>query len=77
MTEKVQDSEKDTTGSREKRTPYKLEVCPFDKYEVVVRLSPTNEFLGIVEVRINKDFLSFKEKTLPKGYHDVDEFYKE
>ena len=35
------------------------------------------EEAGISEVRINKDFLSFKQKTTTKGFHDVKEYYKE
>jgi hypothetical protein len=40
-------------------------------------LTYNNEFIGITEIKINKNFLSFKEKQALKGYHDVDEFYKE
>jgi hypothetical protein len=69
--------EEQKTGSHYVPTPYKTIVYPFDKYEITVKLSQNNEFLGIVEIKVNKDFLSFKEKTTPKGYHDVDEFYKE
>ncbi|GAI43482.1 unnamed protein product, partial [marine sediment metagenome] len=50
---------------------------PFDKYLITIKLSPSNEFIGIVEIKVNKDFLSYKQKLPPKGFHDVEEFYKE
>lgn len=56
---------------------YKEIVYPFGKYEIKVRLSLTNEFIGIVEVKVNKDFLSYKQKVASKGFHDVEEFYRE
>ena len=56
---------------------YKVLVYPFDKYEIKITLTPTNEFVGITEVKINKDFLSHKEKMTSRGVHDVDEFYRE
>ena len=37
---------------------YKFIVVPFGKFEVTVKLLPTNEFVGITEISINKDFLS-------------------
>ena len=30
----------------------------FDRYEITVRLGPSNEFLGIMQVAVQKDFLS-------------------
>jgi len=65
------------TGSREVPTDYKTIVFPFDRYLITVKLTPDDKFIGIVEVRINKDFLSFQQKATPKGSHDVDEFYRE
>lgn len=62
---------------REVSEEYKERVYPFDKYEIKVRLSPTNEFIGIVEVKVNKDFLSYKQKSTSKGFHDVEEYYRE
>lgn len=70
---------KEGTGNHEvpkKPKEYKEVVYPFDKYEIRVRLSHTNEFIGIVEVKVNKDFLSYKQKITSKGFHDVEEFYR-
>jgi len=30
----------------------------------------------VEEIKINKDFLSFKQKITKKGFHDVSKFYK-
>ncbi|MBM2813960.1 MAG: hypothetical protein HW421_722 [Ignavibacteria bacterium] len=49
----------------------------FDKYQINVKVTSNNEFIGITEIKINKEFLSHKHKITTKGYHDVDEFYKE
>jgi hypothetical protein len=50
---------------------------PLGKYEVTIQLSPDNKFIGISEIRINKDFRSYKQRIVTKGFHDVEEFYKE
>lgn len=55
---------------------YRVIVYPFGRYEIFVKVSANNEFIGIVEVKVNKDFLSYKQKITPKGFHDVEEFYR-
>lgn len=67
----------DATGKTGKAEDYKIISYPFDKYEIKVKVSANNEFIGIVEVGVNKDFLNQKQKTSLKGYHDVDKFYVE
>ena len=68
---------KEGTGSPSTPSEYKDIIYAFDKYEIKVRLTPNNEFIGIVEVKVNKDFLSYKQKVTSKGFHDVEEFYRE
>lgn len=46
---------------------------PFDRYLVKVGLSPENEFLGIIEINVNKDFRSFSEKLKAEDYHNLEE----
>ena len=82
MSEEMKDFDYDKlknqgTGGRAIPKDYKEIVYPFGKYEITVRLSLNNEFVGISEVKINKDFLSYKQKISSKGFHDVDEFYRE
>jgi hypothetical protein len=68
------------TGSGDYMSNSRLVEMPFDKYIVKIRISSTNEILGIEEITINKDFLSHSQKLQAlsqQGYHDVDEFYKD
>lgn len=53
------------------------ETVPFDRYEIVLELGPHREFLGIVEVRISKDFRSVQQKVESTDYHDVSDLYQE
>ena len=65
------------TGSHGYGDDYKIISYPFDKYQIKIKLSSSNEFIEIVEVKINKEFLSHKQKIISRGFHDVDEFYPE
>jgi len=65
------------TGSLGKIGDYKIISYPFDRYEIKIKVTPNNEFIEIVEVGINKDFLTQKEKISLQGFHDVDKFYVE
>jgi hypothetical protein len=65
------------TGSHETRVNYKLVVYPFDRYLITVKLDQEDRFVGIEEVKLRKDFLSYRQKMPDRGFHDVEEFYKE
>jgi len=65
------------TGSHEKYEDYQIIPYNFDKYVVKVKLSLKNEFIGIVEIKLNKDFLSQQQKISASDYHDVEEFYQD
>jgi hypothetical protein len=65
------------TGSAANLLDFKIIKYPFGKYEVTLKLLPNNEFLDVLEIRINKDFMSSTKEAQPKGFHDVDEFYPE
>jgi hypothetical protein len=65
----------DVTGSHNEE--YKILNYPFGKYEIKIKLSKDNKFLDIIEIKINKDFLSFRQKMASKGVHDVEKFYRE
>lgn len=65
------------TGSHAEFDDYKIIVYPFGRYHIKIKVTPSNEFIGIVEVGVNKDFLSYKQKIASSGEHDVDEFYRE
>ena len=80
MDERIEDYKKfeiERTGSHGLTENYKTITYPFDKYLIKVQLTPYNEFVGITEIEIDKDFLSYARKVISKGFHDVDEFYTE
>jgi len=53
---------------------FKEIVYPFHKYEITVKVSPNNEFIGISKVKVNKDFRSYKQKVSQKIFRYVDEY---
>lgn len=65
----------DRTG--EHREHYKTIIYPFDRYEIDVQLGSNDEFIGVVGVKLNKEFIAYEKKRTPLGYHDIDEFYKD
>jgi hypothetical protein len=50
---------------------------PFEKYEIIVKLTMDGRFVGIEEVRINKDFRSYKQSIPQKIFRDIDEYKPE
>lgn len=65
------------TGNPEETGDYKIISYPFDKYKIKIKVTLSNEFVEIVEVGINKDFLTQEQKIRLQGYHDVEKFYIE
>lgn len=53
---------KSGTGGTSPSEETKTVEINFDRYMIKVVLSQRNEFIGINEVRINKDFLSYANK---------------
>ena len=51
--------------------------CPFGKYEIMVELTLDDKFLGITQVKLNKDFRTFSQKISRRIVHDVEEYYKD
>jgi hypothetical protein len=49
----------------------------FEKYDIVVKLTPDGKFVGIEEVRINKDFRSYRQQTPQAIFAHVDELPSE
>lgn len=54
-----------------------VEIYPFDKYEIVVKLTLDRKFIGIEEVRLNKDFRSFKQQNAQESFARMDELPSE
>ncbi len=65
------------TGEDIQLENYKVIDYSVGKYTVKVCLSPTNEFLGIVEVAVTADFRSYEQRSARLGVHEIDEFYRE
>lgn len=65
------------TGSHDLSDNFKIIIYPFDKYQIKIKLTPANEFIEIIEVKVNKEFLSYKQKLTSQGFIDVNEDYPE
>jgi hypothetical protein len=65
------------TGSHAEFPEYKIIEYPFDRYQIKIMVTPDNKFIKIVEVKVNKDFLTYKQKITHFGVHDVEKFYEE
>jgi len=63
------------TGSHDKPEKYVIISYPFNKYDIKIKVDQDNKFVSIIEVSINKDFQSYKQKMV-KGYHDIDKYYE-
>lgn len=66
-----------STGHTSEREDYKTLTTTFDRYDIIIKVSPRNEFIGVLEVKINKDFLSQKQRMGLQSYIDVDKYYRE
>lgn len=47
------------------------------KYEITVEVTLDNKFIGITEVKVNKDFRSYRQKIASTKVLDVEEYYKD
>lgn len=65
------------TGSLGGISDYQIVSYLLGSYEIKIKLTPTNEFIEVVEVGINRDFLTHEQKVGLRGFHDVDKFYIE
>lgn len=77
--EKVDEIEVESkkSGSAAGKIPYETKVIPFQKYEIVVKLTSDGKFVGIQEVRINKDFRDYSQITHQKAFDYVDSYKPE
>jgi len=66
----IDDSSTGKTYSQSHTLKYK-----FEKYEINVALDEFQKFLGITEVKINKDFLESHHKRASK--FDVSQYYED
>jgi len=72
MTQPQEDETRDTTSPIPSR---RIVSVQFDRYTIKVELGGANEFLGVVEVGVNQDFRSLRQRIESQGSHDVSDFY--
>lgn len=65
------------TGTIDELKPTKIIKYPFDRYIVTIEISSNNEFLGITEIQLNKDFRTYKQKKESQISLDVEQYYFE
>lgn len=54
----------------------KTKAFELDQYEVVLAMTEDDRVIGIVEVRIKKDFRTLQQKLGSTGYIDVEQYLK-
>lgn len=65
------------TGYHPSDKDYITRVYAFSQYLITVKLSLDERFIGIEEVKVNKDFRSYKQKASKKIHRVVDEYEPE
>ena len=71
---KVIHSASDATGESAMSCEDKL--VRFDRYEITVRLGPSNEFLDIIQIAVRKDFLSQAQRIAADDTLNASELYE-
>jgi hypothetical protein len=64
------------TGSRPAPAVKRVMVVELDQYEVSIALDENDRVLGVLEVRVKKDFRNINQKLASTGYIDVEQFTK-
>ena len=76
MTEENRKIVDNDTGSHDFKDS-KVMVYPFGRYDTLLRLTLNDKFIEVLEVKINKDFLSHTQKIASLRNQDVHEYYEE
>lgn len=64
-------------GTGSDSSEHRTIVYPFGMFEIVVKLTLDGKFVSIEEVRINRDFRSYRNQTPQRIFSDVDELPSE
>lgn len=75
--EEVEGKEEEGTGNTEEVKISKFIKYPFERYVITLELSSNNEFIGISEVTLNRDFRSFREKIASVKSVDAEDLHFE
>jgi len=65
------------TGDHTNSHDFKYLVCTLGKYQIKVKVTVDNKFLSVEEIKVDKDFLTQKQRSLVIGHHNVDDIYQE
>jgi hypothetical protein len=57
--------------------PRRVTTLSFGQYEIVLELGEDNRVVGVVEIRVKKDFRTTQQRINSSGVLDVEEFYKD
>ena len=55
---------------------YKTIQVPFDRFVITLRLTAQGEFVDILQVALNKDFLSYRQQLQSRANQDVTDTYE-
>lgn len=75
--EDLVDQKRRNIGTGSDSSEYVTVLYPFEMFEIIVKLTLDGKFVGIEEIRINKDFRSYKNKTPQSIFAHVDELPSE
>lgn len=53
---------------------FKVIIFPFNQYELKIKLTAENKFVEVLEVKINKDFLSHQQKMASLSSLNIEQF---
>jgi len=48
----------------------------FDKYRIKILVTASGQFLDVIEVQVDKDFRTQKQRRSAHGSHDVSDLYE-
>lgn len=65
------------TGSFDLDQNIRLIDYAFGPFQVKIRVNESNQFLGITEISINKQFVNPITIANKKGFEEIEEYYKE
>lgn len=77
MTDQNEDVVNPADETGEAFPSFKIVSCRFGSYIIKIRLTPTNEFVDIVEVSFDSDFRSIRQRNQIGGFHNVSDLYEE
>lgn len=65
------------SGTVTGKVDYTRKVITFQKYEIVISLTPDEKFVGIEEVRIREDFRDYSQMIRQKAFEYIDSYQPE